>query len=411
MTTGVQLNGEDGAAKQRHWLEGERLRFYPWIMLGPFVIGHAIWTALSFPDLIDPKGNPVGNDFIAFWSAARLALEGQPEAAYDVVKIFIAHHEAVAGLYQAIAVWRYPPTFLLVVLPLGLLAYLPALGVFLAATTALWGALIRGMFADARAWAAAAAFPAGLFNLDAGQNGFLTAGLAGFALLAIERQPVVAGILIGLLAMKPHLALLFPVALAAAGRRRTFAAAAVTALGFTAISIATFGWPTFAAFLRDLSNDIGDLDAGGVVWWMIPSPYLFVLSLGLPPRAAMLAQIAVAAVAAICVWIAWRTPAVPFEARAGTLAIASLLASPFVFVYDLTWAGVGIAWLVRLGLRSGFLPGERELLFAACVVPLFMAPVHAFTGVQIGFLMLLALLALCMVRCGFLPWPRLGPCI
>jgi hypothetical protein len=45
----------------------------------------------------------------------------------------------------------------------------------------------------------ALAFPAVLINIGHGQNGFLTAALMGGALVALPRQPVLAGILFGLL--------------------------------------------------------------------------------------------------------------------------------------------------------------------------------------------------------------------
>ena len=61
----------------------------------------------------------------------------------------------------------------------------------------------------------ALAFPATFINLFHGQNGFLNAALLGAALLALDRRPVVAGILFGLLSYKPHLGLLVPLALLA----------------------------------------------------------------------------------------------------------------------------------------------------------------------------------------------------
>lgn len=50
----------------------------------------------------------------------------------------------------------------------------------------------------------AVAFPAVLINIRHGQNGFLTAALLGGALAVLERRPLLAGILFGLLAYKPR---------------------------------------------------------------------------------------------------------------------------------------------------------------------------------------------------------------
>src|SRR5438067_10035538 len=76
-------SGAGAPERAPHWLNAERVRVYSWLVVVIFGIGAAIWTAMSLPDLVDPKGKPVGYDFIAFWSAARLALEGHPAAAYD----------------------------------------------------------------------------------------------------------------------------------------------------------------------------------------------------------------------------------------------------------------------------------------------------------------------------------------
>src|SRR5260370_76493 len=66
-------SGSVGPTDSRHWLERERVLLYPTLsLLAAFLILLGIWTARSLPGLIDPAGEPVGNDFIGFWSAARL---------------------------------------------------------------------------------------------------------------------------------------------------------------------------------------------------------------------------------------------------------------------------------------------------------------------------------------------------
>ena len=58
-------------------------------------------------------------------------------------------------------------------------------------------------------------FPAALWNITAGQNGFLTAALIGGTLGLLERRPALAGICLGLLTYKPQFGLLFPLVLIA----------------------------------------------------------------------------------------------------------------------------------------------------------------------------------------------------
>ena len=92
---------------------------------------------------------------------------------------------------------------------------------YLGVIAAILAKLRRENGAIAQLWLpVAAAFPAVFINLGHGQNGFLTAGLLGAALLSLPRRPLLSGILFGLLAYKPQFGLLIPVALLVAGQWR-----------------------------------------------------------------------------------------------------------------------------------------------------------------------------------------------
>jgi hypothetical protein len=386
------------AVRTTHWLTDERIRVYSGILLVTFAIAYVALTAMSLPALVDPRGKPVGYDFITFWSAARLALQGRPDAAFDWQAIGAAQQAAVPAMTGKLFLWHYPPTFLLAVLPLGFLPYIVAFAAFTLGSMAIWAALVRRMVADRRYWVVAAAMPAGLINFFHGQNGFLTAALGGFALLLLDEQPIVAGILIGLLAIKPHLAVLFPIALIAAGKWRAVAAAAVTATLFGAVSVLAFGPATMLAFVHDIPGAGRLVDLGILPWGMMPSPYVFALALGAPPTAAMALQGLIAIAAAACVWLVWRRRTAPLPAKAATLLVGSLLVSPYVFYYDMTWAGLAVGWLALAQATAGSFRGEREVLIAGWVVPLLMVPIYTVTGVQIGAVVLMLLFAVAIRR-------------
>ncbi len=398
--------GEDPEASAQHWLNAERVRVYSWMVVAIFAVVFIGWVGLSLPDLVDRRGKPIGYDFMAFWSAARLALAGRPEAAFDGPTIAAIQHAAVPFLPNIWFPWHYPPIFLLVVAPLGLLPYPAALAVFGLGTAALWAALVRDVLPDRRAWIVAAAAPAGLITLLDGQNALLTASLAGFALLWLERRPVAAGILVGCLAVKPHLALLFPLALLAEGRWRSIAAAAATVLALCAASLLAFGRASWAAFLQHVPLTLAMGEQGAVPWGTMPSAHVFLLSLGAPVLAASVLQGAVALFAACSVWWVWRRRGAAFEAKAATLVAASLLVWPYLFYYDLTWAALAIAWLATLGLADGFLRGEREIFLFAWLAPALMPPVQLLTSVQLGFPAVLLLLVAAVRRAAMAP--RLG---
>ncbi len=381
-----------------HWLTAERITVYSWMIVAIFGVAMIAWIALALPGLVDLRGKPLGYDFIAFWSAAKLTLAGHPALVFDEAALSAVQHAAAAFRPDIVFPWHYPPPFLLAVLPLGFLPYPAALALFVLATAALYAALARCVLSDRRAWIVTAATPAALINLLDGQNAFLTVALAGFALLWLDRRPWLAGVLIGLAALKPHLAVLFPLALLAEGRWRSLAAAAATGVALAGASLAVFGWETLAAFLHHLPLTQDMAASGAVPWGTMPSAYVFALSLGVSTTAANVLQGLVALFAAVCVWRAWRRRSAPFEAKAAVLLTASLLVSPYLFYYDLLWAALAVAFLVRLGLRDGFGRGERDILFFAWLAPVLMVPLHWATGIQPGFPAIFALLLLASAK-------------
>jgi hypothetical protein len=62
---------------------------------------------------------------------------------------------------------------------------------------------------------------------------------------------------------------------------------------------------------------------------------------------------------------------VSFEVKAAAVAAGTLLMTPYVMDYDLMLLALPIAWMVRDGMRSGFLRGEKLVLFLAWLLPLF----------------------------------------
>ena len=109
------------AVRDADWLGERRARAYPRLLLLATLIGSALWIALSHGGL-DPEGKPIGTDFLSFWTASRLALGGRPELAYDPVAHWAAQ-KALFGPLTAYTAFFYPPTFLLICLPLAIAPY------------------------------------------------------------------------------------------------------------------------------------------------------------------------------------------------------------------------------------------------------------------------------------------------
>jgi hypothetical protein len=74
-----------------------------------------------------------------------------------------------------------------------------------------------------------------------GQSSFLTAAMLTGIFAFLDRQPLIVGVLIGLLTIKLELGLLLLVVLVASGRWCVFTIAAFTALALAALTAALFG--------------------------------------------------------------------------------------------------------------------------------------------------------------------------
>ena len=326
----------------------------------------------TYRGLFDPRGMPLGNDFAAFWFAARLALRRPAVDAYDLV-VMTQFQRAIWPDLVGVYAWVYPPSFLLLVLGLGLVPYLAG---YLTWTVTTLGLFLGGLWRTFRtrtSWWLIAAFPGVWLGIGQGQNQFLTAGLAALGLGLLRRHPVWAGVCIGLLAVKPHLALLFPVALLAARAWRAIWAAAVTAVTVTLLPAALLGWATLPAWLGSMGWVSAAIAAHRLPVWMFPAPYPWLVSLGMPVAVAAGLQAAVSVLAAIAVYRLWRpvagAPAASIALPASGLVLATFLATPYYAMYDLAWLALPLCWLVAAGTESGWRRGERPLLVGLFVLP------------------------------------------
>jgi hypothetical protein len=230
----------------------------------------------------------------------------------------------------------------------------------------------------------ALAFPAVFINLGHGHNGFLTAALFAGALLQLDKRPVVAGILFGLLAYKPQFGMLIPLVLAASGHWRAFAAAAVTvALLALAVTLA-FGTDVWRAFLAStaFTREVV-LERGGTGWHKIQSVFSWVRMWGGSVTLAYIVQGATSAAVAGALVRLWRSPAA-FALKAAALLIGTLLATPYSLDYDLMLLAPAIAFIAADGMRRGFASYERTMLAALWLVPLLTRSVAQATMIPLA---------------------------
>ncbi len=371
------------------WLTCARMRGYSLILLGLAVVVMAVWIGLS-DGLIDPNGKPIGTDFSNVYAAGELAWQGRAADAYDPPSQHAAE-KAVFGRDVPFYGWHYPPFFLGIAFLVAGLPYACGLALWLALSFAAYLATIRAILPRPETWLVATAFPAVFVNVGHGQNGFLTTALLGGALHQLTKRPWLAGVLVGLLAYKPQFGVLVPIALLAGGYWRTIAAAGLTVLSLIALSTLALGidiWHAFATSTTFTQTIV--LEAGGTGWEKIQSIFSAVRMWGgSVPLAYAVQTILATALAATLAWL-WHSDAA-YELKAAALAVACLIATPYVLDYDLVVAGLAIAYLARLGLNSGFRGFEISLLGATWIAPLFSRSIAQFTFVPLGLSVLILL--------------------
>jgi alpha-1,2-mannosyltransferase len=367
----------------------ERLRGYSRVVV-------AVYALVALGLFSGALGKSLDNDFITYWSASYLSLEGRPLAAFD-----LAENDAVQRLAVPVSSkiypWHYPPTYQLLVLPLALLPYLPAYLSFVALSLVAFTAALRKLLHWPDATFLLLAYPGAFICLLHGQNSLFTAALFAFGLSQSARRPAISGICFGLLAYKPQLGLLIPLALLAAGQWSAFAAAAATVLGFIGIATAVFGFPLWRAFLQHTAMVRSIMEEGLVPWEKMPSAFVFLRWLGVPQALAYAGQITVAMSVAGVVFIAWRRRG-PSVLAGAVLVSGSLLVWPYIFDYELAILAVPLAIVASDIARYGAARWEPPLLLVLYCAPILTTGVAKLSHLQLGFLEILAVLLFCVHR-------------
>jgi arabinofuranan 3-O-arabinosyltransferase len=330
--------------------------------------------------IVNSNGLPIYTDFACAWAATMQALHGDASVLYDPAQFVKVQAAFVAPADYYYPNWPYPPTFFLFLAPFTLVHYLYGFIAWDLLTLLGFIAVIYLIVRRLPAIAVALASPFTAWNFLAAHNGFLTASLLGASLLALERQPILAGVFIGCLSYKPQLGILFPVALAAATQWRAFASAAVTATALAGISIAAFGsgvWQALPGQLAAQTTEVflaaGD-PSSAAHWGYIQTIYGLVRLLNGSGAAAWMAQGAATIGVAIIVWLVWRS-AVRYSLKAATLSAAALIATPYAFAYDMAAIAIPVAFLARDQLRWGLLRGEQGIAIGlfAVTIAVFMS--------------------------------------
>ncbi|HEX6741284.1 MAG TPA: glycosyltransferase family 87 protein [Sphingomicrobium sp.] len=350
-----------------------------WLAGGMFVV------VCLLRDFVMTSGGSIGDsvywgrDFINVWTGGHLVRDGRLDLLYDLHG-YAAYQRSLFGPVDPHN-YSYPPLSFPLVALLSLLPYPVALGVWTVGTAALFVWAARPWWPDKAGpvWLAALT-PAAIVNIWAGHYGFLIGALFLLGWQRLDDRPRQAGIFFGLMLLKPHLAVLVPLALLIRRDWQAIGSAAATVAAIVAGTTLWFGWRPWHDFLfRTSAVQAGLIDARDTLFGLMScSAATAILRLTASWPLAVLGQLLFAAAAVAMVSIA-ASRRVPTRELALIVATATFLLLPYSFNYDLTVVMIGaLALLGRTDLSTldrrlalyGFLSPQLGMVTAAVAVPL-----------------------------------------
>lgn len=335
-------------------------------------------------------------DFSNLWAGGRMTLKGHVDWLFDVE----AYRQHLRVLFTPVLQdqeWSYPPSLLLIGVPLSLLPVLPAYLVWTFGTIATLYFAIRPLKLPMAAQLAVLVSPAVMINALIGQNGALTAALLIAGLWNAPKRPILAGVFFGLLTMKPHLGLLIPAALLASRNWRAILSSTICTLCLVLSTGLIFGLDVWEGF-RSITTPL----MAAIMEAPYPQPYhanamtIFVMArfLQLPLPLAYGIQAVFTLAALIATYWLWSGKIViDPDRRLSLTVLLVLIATPYGYSYDAVPLALATAW--------AFLHERRIPVFVHGLVWIFPLFVHVLNlqglGVAILVPLAYALWNLCLV--------------
>jgi hypothetical protein len=330
---------EDGVSVLRHVASSNRLLCAVIIVGFLLVLGSAF--RFQAPEIL---GYPrVLTDFDAFHIAGRMAAEGKASDTYHMRALLQAQRERTGT--QGFLPWTYPPPFTLVVQGLARLPIGVAFALFTLTSFAFYLWVLHRIAGKWLPATVIAVMPTIILNLRTGQNGFLIAGLIGCFLLAFRDKRTIAGVPLGLMVIKPHLAVGIGVVSLLQRRWSLLAAAGLVALVLLGLSTWIYGVGIWADFGNAVGEARGFLAQGYYQLFRMISIYATAYTLGFSPTFAM-ALHAIVAVFALAVLGKACVSGVAYRYLAALTCGASLFVSPYAYDYDLAILGIALAFIM-----------------------------------------------------------------
>jgi Glycosyltransferase family 87 len=350
--------------------------------------GWAVLASTVFhPGWIGPNHIAPGTDWMVFYGSVTSAVQGSLSLIMNGDDFTAFLNRSFQDWLSApieFRPWFYPPSFLVLLLPFAPLGFAASYVAFQILTAAfLATALIKGASSPVLSRYVAAGVlisPAAAINIVDGQCAFLVAALliAGVRLLPL--QPILGGILLGLLSFKPQFCLLVPVALVALRQYKALLAAAGSALALVVLSVIIFGLDVWLWWIPQAINNFIEPDAKwlsyGRIWGH--SVWACAVLAGIPPRLASVLQIAAIAGGMVVAYLAFRST-LSRDKQLAVLLAATVLAAPHSGAYDATLLAAAVGLWLAANIKTWRLL-DWFLALGIWMVPILSPPTHVVAG-------------------------------
>jgi Glycosyltransferase family 87 len=317
-------------------------------------------------------------DFDAFHIVAQRVWLGDVDQAYQFSKLIIMQREASGGS-DAFMPWTYPPQFSLLLAPFAFIPTGIAYCLFVATTLSFFLAVLRYIAGSHFVLHLIILLPAMAITLACGQNGFFTAGLIGLVCLFFEERPVLAGLALGLMVIKPHLAVAFAVYAILRRSWTVVATAGAVVLISSAVCTAAFGTRIWTGLLQSVHDSSIFLEQGYYPLFRMISFYAALRTAGLSAWTSFLGQGIVAVLALGIVFLA-RYRRMPVRESLGLTAMVSVCISPYAYDYDFPIFGIGLAMLLP-SLLATAREWERGIIYGT---PMLVGAYGSLRAAQMG---------------------------
>lgn len=344
------------------------------------------------------KDSLVGVDFSVYYTAGKMAVEGHAVSAYNQT---IHHNMLQAILGQDLTFplgWFYPPMYFLALMPLTILPYKSALILWMTISLILYVYGIHKITGQGKFVFLALGFPGVLMTLHWGQNSLISVFLIGMAIYHLDRKPMLAGVMLGLLCYKPQLAFFAWLIILLMREWKVLMWATLTFFLSVLTSIIVVGLEPWVTYMETQITASATLlgDNFTMTAAIQPSLYGAMKVLNFNDNLIKVSQMFLSAMMVATLFWTW-TKSQSLGLKGAMLVLTILLANPYFMQYELLLLVLVLIWFVRDCLNYGWLKGDLSMAVLLWLTPLINLPLVHLTHVQIAPIVMI-LMVITLIR-------------